>query len=199
MRLIVTADIPSDVRQELLADWQSLGGLEQAPEVFLKSPEAASFIQIIGDVLQWVTPLKLVAIVFLSQLAKEAATDIYKNKQEIGRALTNAAAAPLRLAAAALKRARDSSPRSYLVIGLPILDEYLGIVALSLDADSVEEMALLIARFVVRVETIEQLIQAEITAGRPPFGRVPVTPTDSGGFLLHWTDQNSESHKHEVL
>jgi hypothetical protein len=202
MRLIITADIPSDVRQELLADWQSLGGLEQAPEVFLKSPEAPSYIQIIGDALQWVTPLKAIAIVFFSQLAsqlaKEVATDIYKNKQQISRALAAAATAPLRLAAAVLKKARDGSPRRSIAIGLPLPNEVEGTV-LWLEADSAEEIAVLIACFVVRVETIEQLIQVEITAGRPPFGRVQVTPTDSGGFLLHWTDQNSESHKHEVL
>jgi hypothetical protein len=197
MKLIVTADISSDVRQELLIGWQSVGGLEQAPEVFLKSADAPSFIQIMGDALQWVTPLKVIATVFLSQLAKEAATDIYKNKQQIGRALANAAAVPLRRAAAALKRARDGSPQSYLVIGLPILNEYIG-TALALNANSEEEIALLIARFVVRAETIEQLIQSEISAGHPPLGRVQVIPTDSGGFLLHWIDQDFGNHEHEV-
>jgi hypothetical protein len=201
MRLIVTANTPSDVRQELLADWQSLGGLEQAPEVFLKSPEAPSFIQIMGDALQWLTPFKIAATLvlssFLSQLAKDAAKDIYQHKEQIGQALANAAAAPLRLAAAALKRAREGSPRCSIAIGLPLPNEVTGTV-LWLEADSAEEIALLIACFVVRAETIQQLIQAEITAGRPPLGHVQVIPTGSGGFLLRWTDQNSGSHEHEV-
>jgi hypothetical protein len=116
MRLIVTDAIPSDVRQELLADWQPLGGLDQAPEVSLKSPETPSYIEIMANALQWVTPLKVVATVFLSELAKEAAKDIYKRKREIGQALATAATAPLRLAAAAVKRARDRSPRCSLAI-----------------------------------------------------------------------------------
>jgi hypothetical protein len=201
MRLIVTADIPSDVRQELLVDWQPLGRLEQAHEISLKSPKAPSYIQIMADALQWVTPLKVVATVFLSQflsqLAKEAATDIYKHKRQIGQALATAATAPLRLAAAALKRARDRSPRCSLAIGLPLPNEVTG-TALWLDADSEEEIALLIARFVVRAETIEQLIQAEITAGRPPLGHVQVIPTGSGGFLLRWMDWELGIHEHEV-
>jgi hypothetical protein len=197
MRLIVTTEIPSDVRQELLIDWQPLGGLEQGPEVSLKSPEAPSYIQITADALQWVTPLKVVATVFLSQLVKEAATDIYKHKHQIGQALATAATAPLRLAAAAVKRVRDRSPRCSLAIGLPLPDEVRGTV-LWLDADSEEEIALSIARFAVRAETIEQLIQAEITAGRPPLGHVQVIPTDSGGFLLRWMDQEGGIHEHEV-
>jgi hypothetical protein len=196
MRLIVTTEIPSDVRQELLIDWQPLGRLEQAHEVSLKSPEAPSYIQIMADALQWVTPLKVIATVFLSQLAKEAATDIYNHKRQIGQALATATTAPLRLAAA-VKRARDRSPRCSLAIGLPLPDEVTGTV-LWLDADSEEEIALSIARFVVRAETIEQLIQAEITAGCPPIGHVQVIPTDSGGFLLHWMDREVGIHEHEV-
>jgi hypothetical protein len=198
MKLIVTADIPPDVRQELHDGWQPLGSLEQAGEVFLKSAEPPSFIQIMADALQWLSPLKVAATIFLSQLAKEAATDIYKNKQQIGRALANAAAAPLRLAAAALKRARESSLRPPgLVVGLPIPDDYFG-TALWLPGDSEEDIAWLVARFVVRAQIIEQLIQAEISAGRLPLGRVQVIPTDTGGFLLRWVDQEFGQHEHEV-
>ena len=150
-----------------------------------------------ADALQWVTPLKIVATVFLSQLVKDAATDVYKHKRQIGQALATAATAPLRLAAAALKRARDRSPRCSLAIGLPLPNEVTGTV-LWLDPDSEEETALLIARFVVRVEMIEQLIKAEIAAGRPPLGHVQVIPTDSGGFLLRWMDQDGGIHEHEV-
>ena len=198
MRLIVTADILPDVRQELHAAWQPLGGLEEASEVFLKSAEPPSFIQIMGEALQWLPLLKVATTVFLAQLAKEAATDIYKHKQHIGRALTNAGAAPLRLVAAALKKARDSSPRRPgLFIGVPLPDDHFG-TALSLPGDSEEEIASLVARFVVRVQAIEQLIQAEISAGRSPLGRVQVIPKGTEGFLLRWLDQEFGIHEHEV-
>lgn len=201
MRLIVTTDVPSNVRQELLVDWQPFGHLEQAPEIFLKSPEAPSYIQIMADALQWVTPLKVAATwvlsSFLSELAKHAAKDIYQHREQIGRVLANTAAAPLRSAAAALKRACDRSPRCSLAIGLPLPNEVTGTV-LWLKPDSEEEMALLIARFVVRAETIEQLIQAEITAGRPPLGHVQIMPADSGGFLLQWMDYDAKIHEHEI-
>jgi hypothetical protein len=201
MRLIVTTEIPPNVRHDLLVDWQPLGGLEQAPEISLKSPEAPSYIQIMADALQWVTLLKVAATLVLSsalsELAKEAAKDIYQHKEQIGRALLNAAAAPLRLATAAVKKARDNSPRCSLAIGFPLPDEVMGTV-LCLDADSEEEIALLIARFVVRAETMEQLIQAEIAAGRRPIGHVRIIPTDSGGFLLRWMDWDFGNHEHEV-
>lgn len=198
MRLIVTADIPAEVRQELHAAWQPFGGLEESGEVFLKSAEPLSFIQIMGDALQWLSPLKVAATVFLAQLAKEAATDIYKHKQQIGRALMNAGAAPLRLVAVALKKARESSPRRpELVIGLPLPNEYFG-TALSLPGNSEEEIVSLVARFVVRVQAIEQVIQAEISRGGPPLGRVEVVPKDTGGFLLRWVDQDFGTHEHEV-
>jgi hypothetical protein len=150
-----------------------------------------------ADALQWVTPLKVVATVFLSQLVKEAATDIYKHKRQIGQALATAATAPLCLAAAALKRARNRSPRCSLAIGLPLPNEVTGTV-LWLTPDSEEEIALLIARFVVRVEAIEQLMQAEMVAEHPPLGHVRVIPADSGGFLLHWMDREGEIHEREV-
>jgi hypothetical protein len=197
MRLIVTSEIPPNVRQELRIDWQPLGGLEQAKEISLKSPEAPSYIEIMADALQWVTPLKVVATVFLSQLVKEAATDIYKHKHQIGQALATAATAPLRLAAAAVKRARDRSPRCSLAIGLPLPNEVTGTV-LWLTPDSEEEIAVLIARFVVRAEAIEHLMQAEMAAEHPPLGHVQVIPTDSGGFLLRWMDREGVIHEHEV-
>jgi hypothetical protein len=36
-----------------------------------------------GEALQWLSPLKVATTVFLSQLAKEAASDVYKNKAKI--------------------------------------------------------------------------------------------------------------------
>ena len=99
--------------------------------------------------------------------------------------------------AAAIKRARDRLPRCSLAIGLPLPNEVTETV-LWLDADSEEEIAFSIARFVVRAETIEQLIQAEITAGRSPLDYVQAIPTDSEGFLLRWMDREVSLHKHEV-
>lgn len=198
MRLIVTSDIPSGVRTTLYADWRPFGGLEHTSEVMLKSAEAPSLIQIIGDVSQWLTPFKVAATVFLSQLAKEAATDIYKNKQKIGLALANAASTPLRLVSAALKKAREKSPRRPgLVVGLPLPDECFGIILLLPDA-SEEEIALRMARFIVRVERIENIIGGEISGGHPPFHNVQVIPLETGGFLVSWIDQNSTVHEHEV-
>lgn len=197
LRLLVTDDIPESTRRDLVDAWEPIGGLERAGAVSLKSADPPSFIQIMGEALQWLSPLKVAAAVFLSQLAKEAATDIYKNKRKIAQALAQAGAAPLRRATAALKRARKESPRHPgLVIGLSIPDDYFG-TALSIRHDSDEDIACLLAAFVTKAEAIEEVLQAELRAGRPPLGRVQVIPTVAGGFRLAWMDQQFAQHQRE--
>ena len=198
MRLLTTADIPGAVRQQLLDAWQPLAELQEGSQVRHKTAELSSFVQIMGEALQWLSPLKVAATVFLSQLAKEAATEVYKNKARIAAALAAAAAAPLRRAAAALGRARSDSPQKpEIVVGLPIPDDYFG-TALTFPVDTEEEIALLLAQFVVRVERIQQVIAGEVSDGHPPLGRVQVIPNGSGGFLLRWIDQKFEKHEQEI-
>ena len=198
LRLFVTDDIPESTRRELVDAWKDIGGLERAGVVFLRSAEPPSFIQIMGEALQWLSPLKVAATVFLSQLAKEAATEIYKNKAKIAEALAQAAAAPLRRAAASLKQARHQSPRHpRVVLGLSMPDDYFG-TALSITHESEEEIAYLLASFVTKAEAIQQVIQAEIDAGRRPLGRVQVVPTGAGGLRLVWMDQQFGKHEREI-
>ena len=197
LRLLVTDDIPATTQRGLIDAWQDFGALEPAGVISLRSADPPSFIQIMGEAVQWLSPLKVAATVFLSQLAKDAASDVYKNKAKIAQALAQIGAAPLRLVAESLKRVRDESPRQpRIVLGLSIPDDYFG-TALSITDHSEEEVAYLIAGFVMRAEVIQQLVQAEVDAGRPPLGRVQVMCSD-GGFKLVWMDQQSVEHQRGI-
>ena len=198
IRAFFTPDIPSDVRQNLVDAWAPFH-LRSAGEIHRKGAlDLPGFIKLIGEAADWL-PLKAAAAIFLSQLAKEAATDIYKHKAAIARALGEVAAAPIRTVAQSLLRARLDSGSAVpgVVLGLSIPNDFFG-TSIDLDAMSEEEIAVVVSKFVTRAEEIEAIIKAEIVAGNPPMGSVLVSSASSGGFTLSWLDRSMKQHERQV-
>jgi hypothetical protein len=125
-------DLERDLRESELSldlerDLEGLLSLTDRRLTALRSAEPPSWIKIFAEVAEWVTPFKVVATVFVSQLAKNAADDLWKNKAAIAAALRNASAAPLRKLAAALLRAKEKArPSTDVIVGLPIPDDSAG-------------------------------------------------------------------------
>lgn len=127
IRAFFTPDIPSGIRQDLLDAWAPFD-LQSAGEIHRKGAfDLPGFIKLVGEAADWF-PLKAAATVFLSQLAKEAATDVYKHKAEVALVLSKGACAPIRVVARSLLRARlDSGPPvPGVVLGLSIPNDFFG-------------------------------------------------------------------------
>ena len=128
---------------------------------------------------------------FLSQLAKNAADDVWKNKARITAALTDTAVAPLRRVAAALARARQMSPGPPSVtIGLGLPDDSHG-TAVTWTPDDVEESAWVLACFAQHATAIEAFVRKEMEAGRLGRGGVRLLLQRDGSFDVIWMHPES--------
>ena len=186
--LEITDDLfrESQLTLDLERDLEGLLPLTDRRLTALRSADPPSWIKIFADVAEWVTPFKVIATVFLSQLAKNAADDLWKNKAAIAAALRNASATPLRKLTAALLRAKaQARPSTDVVVGLPIPDEYFG-TALLVPTSSIEDAAVTLAVFVSRVEEIDAAIREANAEGNGPAASVRIVIRPDGSVTLRW-------------
>jgi hypothetical protein len=185
MKFLVTSDIPTLVRDALLAEWQPVVGTSECDELVQLSMEPPSFIQIAGETLAWVTPLKAAAAAFLgpflAELGKRSAAAVW-----------NKGTTTLRRLASSLSRARANSPRRPAIgLGLSLPGGEAHAV-FGIAPDSEVEAARAIAYFVLCAEPIEELLRAELAAGRmQDDATVQIALQDDGSFIVRWLDESS--------
>ena len=150
-----------------------------------QSADPPSFFQLLGDASAWL-PLKAAATIYLSTLAKRAGdatwnqlTSFFKSNE----------VKPLADVAKTLAKAVDGVDGEVVfVVGLNIPDDHFG-TAISIQPGEPEEMARVLASFIVHVEQISKAMLAEIKAGRTPIGRAFIELEDDGGLLISWEAQ----------
>ena len=164
--LIVTIDIPQEVREALKSEAAPLVQIEDVREVVLLSADPPSFIKILAEAMDWSLPLKAAVGIFLSQLAKNAAEDLWKNKVNVAKALASTAASPIRkLVGAFMKVSGFSAKPLTLAIGIPLPDDRFG-AAVTLPVNSTEDLAVTLAIFVYHAQEIEHSLQKQFSAGK---------------------------------
>ena len=153
--------------------------------IYLRSDDPPSFLRLLGDFAAWL-PLAAPATVYLSTLAKHAA-DATWNK--LAAVFKNNDAKPVvdvanTLANAVEKVGRDVS----IFIGINIPDDRFG-TAIPINSDDPKKIAYLLASFAVRAEEISKAMQAEVEAGRGPFGNATIELQEDGSLLIRWVSQ----------
>lgn len=195
MQLHIGGTTNLEVTNQLKADLLPIIEITQIQTVSFRAADAPSLLQLLANAIEWLHPLKVAATIFLSQLAKEAATDLWKNKKKIGVLLKDASIKPIKIVAAAISKALKSSEhqKTHFSIGLSIPDDYFGTAFTFTDEDE-EEIAWVVSNFIIRVEQIDKAVQDEINGPNKPLGRVFLTIEPDGGFLLRWMDGNKLEH-----
>ena len=120
--LTITADVATLLGPTVEEEFRrSFPGLQIQHAVF-KAAEGPSSFQLIADFITWSTVFKAAAGVFLSQLAKSAAEDLWKHKAELATKLRERLVQPLRfLSSTIVGLNRELASRRKIVqIGLPI-------------------------------------------------------------------------------
>ena len=80
-----------------------------------------------------------------------------------------------------------------IFVGLNIPDDHFGTVIYIKPGDP-EEVARVLASFIVHVEQISKAMQAEIEAGCTPIGRASIELQADGSLLVSWVAQPDFSH-----
>ncbi len=191
--LIVTLDVPEEAREALKAEAAPVLRIDDGREVVLLSADPPSFIRVLADAIDWTLPLKAAAGVFLSQLAKNMADDLWKNKADIAKAMGSAAAFPIRKLLGAFEKAREISRKSTtFAVGVPVPDDYFG-ATVTVPMNSTEDSAVTLAIFVHHAQEIEHTLQQHLSGGHKIVGPVQVRSEPNGSVLLVWMDRDSLS------
>lgn len=193
-----TRDISESAVEELTEAIAGCGVRVERRELLHKMlGDTPSFVTVLSDILSWQTMLAVPATVFISQLAKNAADDVYKNKKKIAEVLSQTAVKPLRRISAALRKAAGSSSRNFVVqIGLPLPDDFRG-TTLVLGGESEEQVAVELAFFVLNVEAIQGAVKDQVLAGGV-FGGVVVERTEGGSYVLKWCGQDGHPREFRI-
>jgi hypothetical protein len=196
--LAITADVAALLGPAVEEEFRrSFPGLQIQQEVF-KAAEGPSSFQLVADFITWSTVFKVAATAFLSQLAKNAADDLWQHKAELAAKLREKLVQPLHFLSstiAGLNR-QLASRRKNIQIGLPS-DACWGTVVRIDSADEVE-VAWMLAHFILQAEAIYRTV-AKLTAeghsGNPYF-ELHLTPV--GEWAVTWRDDADEQHEHRV-
>jgi Uma2 family endonuclease len=192
--LFVTADIPPSVQEQISSEIGQILPIHERHVMEFRSTDGPSFVQLVADAVQWITPLKAAATVFLSQLAKNAADEVWKNKAHLYRILKDTSVDPLyRLVRALAQAKRELSAHTRVVIGLPIPQEYLGTL-LALETVDEVELAWTIANFVDKVDKINNRLQQELAGGHEPLSIVRLIIQPDGSFVARWEEMNGRTY-----
>lgn len=197
MQLDVGGRISVETVNQLKEDLRPVLEISSTRPMSYRSPDAPSFIQLLGQAIEWLDPLKVASTVFLSQLAKEAASDLWENKKRIAVFLKDAAVKPLQVVAASIAKVltKSGQQRTNFSIGLSLPEDYFG-TAVNLENEHEDEIAWIVSNFVVRADKIETAIREEMAGQNKPLGRVQLTIQPNGSFLLQWVDDD-EMRIHE--
>lgn len=173
-------NFPPDAKEELRAEWDDIFGPSEFSELILKAEvPSPQFVQVLGDAVAWVTPLKAGATAFLvallGQLGKRTADAVWAGGTDV-----------LKRAATALLRAgRAQSDNPTISIGLLLPDRLHG-TAITFEPCDATEIAIVLARLVLSAIAIETFIRDEIAAGRLGRGGARLELLPNGGFVARW-------------
>ena len=161
--------------------------------LLFKAVDPPSVLQLLGDAGAWL-PLSAAAAVYLSTLAKRAADATWDRLASL---FNSNEVKPLADVAKTLATAANSVDGEVTIaVGLNIPDDHFG-TAISIKPGDPEEVARVLASFIVHVEQISKAMRGEVEAGRTPLGGASIELQDDGSLLVSWVARSTH-RRHEL-
>lgn len=191
-------EVPAGVRKRLEIDLDEVIRYDETRTIHQRSATVPELVQVLLEASAWKQALGAAAVLFMKEYIKElgrlSAKSTWRQGKALASTLKDLSVEPLKKTADALARAKQSlSNRSRVSIGLPIPDDYFGTL-LEIEAEEEDEIALILALFVTRVEEIEGRLEEEREQERA-LGAISLHVDDRGNFVAEWKDQNFEEHR----
>lgn len=161
-----------------------------------KSQIDSTSMQIIGDILQWHYILKASIAAFFIELSREAAKDLYKNKENIAKALKNKTVEALKKIAELFCFIKSKMPDNFLLnIGIPISNEYF-CAKINISSDEIEDVSWQLAIFIDKIIYISEFLEEIENTDLKPLTITNINITDNGKAVLEWMDiKNMKIHE----
>jgi hypothetical protein len=181
----VSRDLSSEDEGGFLAQVRLVMPVRNVGGLGFRAGEPTSAAHVVADVLTWTSILKVAAGLFLSQLAKNAADEVWEKKGDILKVLGTEAARPLRLLAKAFSAINQRALRTDARIGFPYPDPLQGTVLPIRSANELEA-AWLLANFVMNVDNLKSEVKKALESGARPITGFFVDVSTEGAISLFW-------------
>lgn len=183
-----TSDVPREVREALRIDCLEYLDLSVAGRLVFRSTDPPSIIQVVASVSTWAVVFKLVAVAFMTQLAKNAADDFWKNKSQVATVLKRKSIAPLQHVSTAVAKALRRSPeKTRLELTIELSAHHQAkLVLSSVDRESI---AIAIALIAIHAEQLSVFIARESASERGVTGDPVLEIADDGSIIVKWSDR----------
>ena len=166
------------------------------PQLFAHfSADPPSYVQLLGDAGAWQV-LRAAAVVFLTaavatlgKRATDAIWDKIANRNDV-KPLADVATT---LATAVARVDREGA----ISFGLNIPDDYFG-TSIRIKSSDPGEVAHVLACFLVHVDQLSTVMQAEVAAGRAPFGPAIIARQDDESLVVRWKTQDGRAHELQI-
>lgn len=183
----VSRDLSSEDEGGFLAQVRLVMPVRNVGGLGFRTGEPTSAAHVVADVLTWTSILKVAAGLFLSQLAKNAADEVWEKKEALLKALGAEAARPLRLLARAFSAINQRTLRTDARVGFPYPDPLLGTVLPIRSANELEA-AWLLANFVMNADNLKSEVKSALESGAQPITGFFVDVSSEGVISLFWLE-----------
>jgi hypothetical protein len=181
----ITQDLVSEDEGGFLAQVRLVMPVRNVSGLGFRSGELISAAHIVADVLTWTNVLKAAAGVFLSQLAKNAADEVWTKKEDLLKALGTTVARPLRTLARAFSAINQRAMHTDARVVFPYPDPIQGTV-FPVRSTNELETAWLLANFVMNAENLQAEVRTLLESGAQPMTGFFVDVSVEGEVSLWW-------------
>ena len=197
LNLIVSQDHDALRLERLVASLSARFEIGETTSVSHRSEEATSFIRLLGECATWTVPLGAAATVYLSTLAKHAADATWSGTRAL---LRSKKVKPLADVATALAEAAGNREANVVVsVGLSMPDAHFGSTVAINPSHSPEQVARVLATFVLRADEVRRVIEAEVAAGRGVMPPVELSVDKAGALRVRWKSKSDLSIHEKLL
>lgn len=185
-----TQDIPPDVEASIAAGWREIAFVDEVRHKLMRSVLPPSWIAVITGHTELQLALGAEAIVFLTEIVKEAAKATWRSRITIAKALRSAAVWPLRRAAEVLWEAHENAPRHPSIVISLTVAEYTA-ASCKLSTGSLEDLALELALFVRLAPRLAAELKAIEESGERAVGDYIIELREDGTAIITWMARES--------
>ena len=187
LSLVVTEKFAEDNAQSLRIALSRHLKVSDPEKHHRKSIDPSSFIQLLGETEEWLTlatAAKAVFAAFVLEITRKAAGATWEHWKE--RVKSNKETKPLiEVVQATVETAKSVDGEVNIGFGLNIPDNHFGTTIWANSRDPAE-VAKALSVFILHVEKISKVIQAEIKHGREPLGPAIVKLQEDGSIVINW-------------
>lgn len=185
MLLTHNRDIPSPQPESLLLALQPVFGTVAMQRSDHRAPRSASLIELTASPAEWTAACMVAAETLLTRMMKEGATDLINDSAALSSILSDPTVRPVSIMAGIINTAVQE--RTAISVGFPEPEVLFPFV------NAGEGFAAwAFSSFITQAEFIGTVVGDIAASGYASSGRMQLTITPDGGFLLAWMDKHQE-------